>query len=238
MSTAIIIDLVILAVLGFSIFLGWAKGLVRSLLTLVGMILALLVASQVGSYASELIVDRVISPAAHTAVEQYILELDTENLPATTLELVEQAISTIENDLVREKALELLASRNWPTVDLGGSTQEAVLKISGELVDTVLNGVAQQVLSAILCLLCFAILSFLLRPIIWIVEKAFKLPILRELNHFGGMISGAVKGILLILVAVWGLRMIGLYITDDVISASYLLKVAVACLDSVGLGTV
>lgn len=236
MSTAIIFDLAILAVLAFSIFLGWAKGLVRSLLTLVGMILALLIASQVGAYASELLIDQVISPAAHTAVEQYILELDTENFPATTLELVEQAIETIENDLVREKAMELLSSRNWPSVDLVGSAPETALKVSGELVDTVLNGVAQEVLSAVICVLCFAILSLLLKPIIWIVEKAFKLPILRELNHVGGMISGAVKGVLLVLVAVWALRLLGLYITDEVVSASYLLKIAVSCLDSIGLG--
>ena len=236
MSASIVIDLVIVAVLAVSIFLGWSKGLVRSLLTLVGMILALVVASQVGTYASELIVDRVISPTVHTAVEQYILELDTESFPATTLELVEQAISTIEHDLVREKALELLASRNWPSVNLAGAAKETVIRISNELLDAVLNGVAQEVLSVIICVLCFAVLSLLLHPIIWVVEKAFELPILYQMNHLGGMISGAIKGILLVLVGVWALRLTGLYITDDVISASYLLKIAVGCLDAVGLG--
>ena len=237
MSTSIIIDLVIVAVLAISIFLGWTKGLVRSLLTLVGMILALFIASQVGDYAADLIIEQVISPAAHTAVEQYIAELDTESLPTNTFELVEQALSTIENDLVREKALELLSSRNWPSIDLAETAQETVLKVSGELLDTVLYGVAQEILAAIICVLCFVVLSLLLKPIIWIVEKAFELPILYQMNHIGGMISGAVKGILLVLVAVWVLRLTGLYITDEVISTSYLLKIAVRCLDTVGLGT-
>ena len=237
MSTSIIIDLVIIAVLAISIFLGWSKGLVRSLLTLVGMILALVIASQVGEYAADLIIDQVVSPAAHTAVEQYILELDTESFPTSTFELVEQALSNIDNDLVREKALELLASRNWPSVDLAETAQETVLKVTGELLDTVLNGVAQEILAAIICVLCFAVLSLLLKPIIWIVEKAFELPILYQMNHIGGMVSGAIKGILLILVAVWVLRLTGWYITDEVVSASYLLKLAVRCLDAVGLGT-
>ena len=110
MNTSLIVDLLIVAVLALNLYLGWSKGVVRSLLTLAGTILAFLVASQVADIASDLIVEHIIRPATHTVLEQHIVEWDAESLAAAPLEAILQAIDAIENDLVREKARELLSS--------------------------------------------------------------------------------------------------------------------------------
>lgn len=232
MTTSIIVDLLIAAVLALCLYLGWTKGMVRGLLTLAGTILAFLVASQIGDIASDLIVEHIVRPATHAVLEQHIIEWDAESLAAAPLEAISQAIDAIENDLVREKAKELLSSVNLPT---GEIVRETALKISGSVVDTVLDGVVKNILSAILCIACFAVLSIALRPVIWIIEQAFELPLLHQINQLGGLLSGAVRGILLVLIAVWALRLTGMYLTDDVVSGSYLLKLAVRCLNAVGL---
>ena len=59
---------------------------------------------------------------------------------------------------------------------------------------------------------------------------------LHQINQLGGLISGAVRGVLLVLIAVWALRLTGIYLTDDVVSGSYLLKLTVLFLDRIGLG--
>ncbi len=233
MTTSIITDLLIVAVLGLNLYLGWSKGMVRSLLALAGTVLALLVASQIGDIASGLIVEQILRPATHAVVEQSIIEWNPESLSAAPLEAIAQAIDAIEHDLVREKAKELLSTINLPT---GEIAQETVLRISGGVVDTVLRGAVREILSAIICILCFAVISLALRPVIWMIEQTFHLPLLRQINQLGGLISGALKGVLLVLIAVWALRLTGLYITEDVISQSYLLKFTVQCLDAVGLG--
>lgn len=232
MPTSIIIDLIIAAVLALSIYLGWTKGMVRGLLTLAGMILALIAASQIADAASDLIVERVIRPATLAAIEQHAEELTFESFDG--IGQIEQVIDTIENDLVREKAKELLSTVNLPT---GEITRDTVLRIGCELVDTVLRGAVRDVLSAVIFILCFAAISLVLRPVIWTIEQAFKLPLLRELNQLGGLLSGAVRGILLVLIAVWALRLTGMYVTDEVIANSYLLKFAVSLLDTFGLGS-
>ena len=234
MTTSVIVDLLIAAVLALCLYLGWSKGMVRGLLTLAGTILAFLVASQIGDIASDLIVEHIVRPATHAVLEQHIIEWDAENLAAAPLEAISQAIEAIENDLVREKAKELLSSVNLPN---GEIAQETALRISSNVVDTVLDGVVQDILSAIICIVCFAVLSIALRPVIWIIEQAFELPLLHQINQLGGLLSGAVRGILLVLIAVWAVRLTGMYLTDDVVSGSYLLKLAVQCLNAVGLGT-
>ena len=115
--------------------------------------------------------------------------------------------------------------------------QETAIRISGEVVDTVLRGVVRKILSVVICILCFSVLSIALRPVIWIIEQAFELPLLHQINQLGGLLSGAAKGLLLVLIAVWALRLTGLYLTDDVVNESYLLKLAVDCLNLVGLDT-
>lgn len=234
MTTSVIVDLLIAAVLALCLYLGWSKGMVRGLLTLAGTILAFLVASQIGDIASDLIVEHIVRPATHAVLEQHIIEWDAESLAAAPLEAISQAIEAIENDLVREKAKELLSSVNLPN---GEIAQETALRISSNVVDTVLDGVVQDILSAIICIVCFAVLSIALRPVIWIIEQAFELPLLHQINQLGGLLSGTVRGILLVLIAVWAVRLTGMYLTDDVVSGSYLLKLAVQCLNAVGLGT-
>lgn len=232
MPTSILIDLIIAAILALSLYFGWTKGMVRGLLTLAAMVLTLVVASHIADIASDMIVEQVIRPATLAAIEQHADELSLKSFDGT--EQIEQVINTIENDLVREKAKELLSTVNLPT---GEITRDAVLKIGCELVDTVLRGAVRDILSAVIFILCFALISLALRPVIWMIEQAFKLPLLRELNQFGGLVSGAVRGILLVLIGVWALRLAGMYITDEVISNSYLLKFAVSLLDTFGLGS-
>ncbi|MBR3704607.1 MAG: CvpA family protein [Oscillospiraceae bacterium] len=232
MNTSIIIDLVIAAILALNLFLGWSKGMVRGLLTLAATVLAIIAASQIGSIVSDLLVEQVIRPATHEVITQHIAQWDVESLSAAPMDAITQAIEAIENDLVREKAAELLSTINLPTGDVA---QETAIRISGEVVDTVLRGAVRKILSAVICVLCFAVLSLSLRPVIWMLEQAFELPLLKQINQIGGLISGAVKGVLLVLIAVWALRSTGSYLTDEIVSGSYLLKLCVQCLNTIGL---
>lgn len=238
MNTSIVIDLLIVAVLALNLFLGWSKGMVRGLLTLAATILSIIAASQVGNIASDLLIEQVIRPATHTAIQQRVFALDIEELTAVPIEAIEQAIEAIEHDLVREKAQELLSTINLPTENLNESAQDSVLRISTEVVDTVLHGPVRNTLSTVICVVCFALLSIVLRPVIWMIEQVFQLPLLKQLNQVGGLVAGAIKGVLLVLIVIWALRGTGTYLTDEIVSDSYLLKLCVQCLNAFGLGTV
>ena len=230
MPTSIIIDLLIVAVLALSIILGWAKGLVRSLLTLASMILAFFLASQIANFTSDLIIEQVVRPAAHSAIEQYVNELDITSFGG--LIQIEPVLSIIENDLVREIVRLFLSNINLPDQEM---TRDTALRIGCGIADTVLRGVVRDILSAGICILCFVVISFLLRPVIWAIEQAFQLPLLRQINRIGGLIAGTVRGILIVLIAVWALRVMGLCVTDEVIAQSFLLKYTVMLLNVFGL---
>lgn len=235
LPTPLIFDLAIAAVLVISILIGWSQGMMRGILTLAGTLLALTAASQISAIASDLIVEQVIRPATHAAIESRVDEIALQQLFISPLEEMEEIISAIENDLVREEARKLLASMGLSTEAAAGTAKDTLLLMSGELVDTVLYGAVREILSTLLCLLCFAVFSLMLRPMIWMIDRTFRLPILRQVNQLCGSVLGGVKGILMVLIAVWALQFLGLWITEDIIESSYLLRIAVDCLDGLEL---
>lgn len=234
---AILFDLLIAAAIALSMYLGWKKGMVRSLLSLAATILAIIAASQIADIVTELAIDSMIRPAVQSAVEERLQEIDQKLVIVSPVRELEDVIDAIENDLVREKARELLAMMEMSNEPIIITTRDDLADASKKIVDTVLTGPVQDIISAIISLLCFALLSFALQPVIWVIEQTFRLPLLRQINQIGGLVSGTIKGILIVLIAVWALRLAQLWITDEIISQSFLLKIAADCLDSLGFGS-
>lgn len=195
----------------------------------------MIAAVQFSDVASTLIVEQVIRPATHAAIETRIHEISLQELVLSPLDEMEQVIDAIENDLVREEARKLLASMGLSTEAIENTTEDALLSMSSTVVDTVLYGAVREILSTLLCLICFVALSLLLRPVIWMIDTAFQLPLLRQANQFCGLVLGGIKGIIIVLVAVWALRHLGLWISGDVIENSMLLRLFSQTLDSCGL---
>lgn len=231
MSPSFIADLAIILVLALSSYIGWKQGVVRGVLTLVGSILALTLSAQVADVAAAAVIDQVIRPATHTAIEQHAEEL----LVSQGLfgrDAMEQLVGAITNDFVREKVQELLTATVSSAII---ASQDTLCSMVKELADTVLDGVVQELLSTLLCVVCFTILSVAVRLAIRLIGKAFRLPVLRQLDQTGGLLLGVAKGVLLIFVAVWALRLLGLWLDETVIAESCLLRLVAHGLDSLHL---
>lgn len=232
LSVSLLLDLAVLAVLVFSMVIGWNQGMVRGILNLAVTVLALLIATRVGTEVSGIIVEQVIRPATYEVVMERVDELSLSELFISPMEEVEQALDAIENDFVREEAQEILLSLGLSTESADGMAKETLLAISGEVLDTVLYGAVREIISALICLFAYALLSFAARPVIFVICKAFELPLLRQVNQMGGLAVGTVRGVILVLVTVWALRLFGLWITEETVRESYLLPYLTDFLDS------
>lgn len=237
MSASIMIDLIIIGIIALSIFIGWKRGLMHGILSLAASILALFAASQLSDFAADLLVEKAIRPAAQSAIEERLQEMDEDIIIASPRKELENVIDAIENDLVREKAYEMLDAMEMSDEPIIITTWDDLGKASEKIVDTVLTGPVRDLISSIVCIIGFFLISGVLRPVVWMVDQAFQLPILRQANQLGGMISGAVTGILVVLVTVWVMLRVDLYLTEEMIEKSNLLNAAAQCLDSLGFGS-
>ena len=109
MQTSVMIDGIIVIVVLLSAWLGWRKGLFRTLAELAAVVIALLLSAQIAGAAAPMVVDRAFRPAAHAAVQERVAELVEENdLSSTPRQELEKALDAIPSRFVREKAGELL----------------------------------------------------------------------------------------------------------------------------------
>lgn len=208
LPVSIVMDIAIAAVFVLFAALGWKRGLFRSLAELAAMVLALLLASQIAAAAAPEVIDRVLRPAAHRAIEARVDEMTAESVSAAAPgEELARVVESIPNRFVREQAQGLLESLEG--ADLLTPAQDRLEQAGKEIADAVLDGVAYSLVHSIVYLIAFMVLTALLRLVVRLVSAALRLPVLRQFNEAGGALLGMVKGAVVICLAVWVLGRTG-----------------------------
>ena len=225
------IDLAISGILLLSLLMGWNRGVVRSVLSLAAALLALAAAAYIGNTASGILVEKVIRPTVLEPVIERVEEISVQELLLSPLEKMEQVLEAVENEYVRQEAEKLLNAMGLSAEAADEMAKESLLKLSGEVLDTVLYGGVRRILSALICALSYVVFSLVLRPVVFVISQAFRLPILRQADQLGGLALGAVRGALLVFLAVWALRAFGVLITEETVEQSVLLPYITALLD-------
>lgn len=218
------IDLAIAAVLVLCAVLGWKRGLIRSLAELAVMIVALGLANQIASAAAPVIVDKTLRPATYAAIELRVDELVQENVPSLSpVQELERIAEAIPNRFVREHVQDLIGGLGlFQEGSLDATARETLLCLGYQLADTALDGVVCNLIRSILCAVCFTVLTVLLRLTVKVLTKAVKLPGLKQINELGGLLLGVGKGLLLVCLGIWVLRLTGV-ITPEMAESSILI---------------
>lgn len=224
--TSVIIDIAIAAVMVLCIVLGRSRGLFRSFMGLAAVVIALVLASRAANFGADLVIENVLRPAASAAMEQRVDEMLAEPVLTTSpLAEMEQVIGAIPNEFIREKAGQLLEKMELSTeAMLTHSARETLLEMGGSLLDTVLDTAVRGVLYAAICLVVFLVVTIALKILSRALDFTLKLPLLRQVNQFGGLLFGTVEGVVLVCLAVKLLGHAGLWVTPETIRGSFLLK--------------
>lgn len=198
MTTPVIIDAVAVAVLaGFGILGAW-KGLLRTLAGLLVLALSLAGAGIVASalsvpaakLAAPMIEKRIEARLDEAIQEQHPRETAGEALPLADL------LDLLGVDQARRDALADRAEKN--VRDTGASLAAALVE-----------SLAQSVLYGVLYMISFILLTIALHLLVRMLDAVLKLPGLHGLNALGGGLVGLAEGALLLFLAVWVLRLVG-----------------------------
>ena len=203
MTTPVIIDAIAVAVLaGFAILGAW-KGLLR---TLAGLLVLALSLAGAGIIASALSVPaaKVIAPAIEKRVEARLDEAIRERYPGE-----EPAEDAVGDQLSAADMLDLLGIDGKQRDALAFRAGDAVRDTGVHLMTAVIESVARSMLYGVLYMIAFALLSFALHLLVGMLDAVLKLPGLHGLNAVGGGLVGLAEGALLLFLAVWVLRLVG-----------------------------
>lgn len=194
---AYILDIVVILILMLFVWLGYRRGLVRAVITLIGCVLAVWISSML----SPLIASGVFDTFLRDDLQQTV----TDQVSGTDAVALEEGIRAVLEDLPKPV-------QNFLEAYGAGSPAELAASLSGQVdgktavadivMENIVEPVAVTMLTAGIFFLVFMLLMIVVRLIASMINRVFHLPVLRQLNGLGGAVIGVLEGCLMVLVVV------------------------------------
>ena len=210
--TPIFLDILIIAAIALSAFLGWRRGLVLTLCGLLAVFVAYFGAAFVSNTFSAHLAG-VIQPA----VRQQIDQLMEENLPAilppaqtggeegsAPSDPLAQATLGQALDILRQSAL--FSGLHQMVED---AVRDGLVRVATTASAAIADYLALQITRTLLFYLTFFLILIAWNLLSHALDLACRLPVLRTFNEAGGLLVGMIKGGLITLAAVWLVSLLG-----------------------------
>lgn len=214
-------DIIIAAILLFFVWLGWKRGLVLTLCSLLAVFVALIGASFLSDVLAEPVakaIEPAVTQSIHDTVTSYHQRAPEVGATSQDEEawLQQLPLEELLEPLKESKAFRGFAGAFQKAVDDG------VADAAAQAAQALAHFVAVQIARTVI----FAVAFFAILVAWWFLSHALdlvaRLPVLSTVNAWGGGAVGLVKGALIVFIAVWLLR--DGYIPPAAVRGSYLLQ--------------
>lgn len=212
MTTPVIMDVIVVLVLAAAVWYGARRGLWQALTGLV-LVAAALIGAAVAAGALTDPVTEWVTPL----VEQRM----TEKVEAA---LAEQASDPAETEDDAWALLTRLGLDGELRSALAERVRDSVRETGATLVSAAAESLTRSAVSGVLFVVCFLVLLLGLKLLAGAVGLVLRLPGLSAVNALGGGIVGLIEGALLLFLAVWVCRRLGVSFETPPLSEARLLR--------------
>lgn len=186
---SILIDIAVIALIAVFAFIGYRKGLVKTLLNFAGVFIALIAAFYIASPLSSFVFDTFFIDRIHNGVNKAIV-----NSAADT---VTGAVAAVPDYIKKgAKALDINVEKV-----ISDSDPESGVSFAEDVAETITQKVARPIVTRLLAIILFIILFVLLRVLIKVIANALnlvaRLPGLNLANRTLGAVIGFAEGLLI-----------------------------------------
>lgn len=221
---AYLLDALVILILIFCVWHGGRRGLVRTVTMLVGGVLAALVALWFSGPLATGVYDTWAAPR----LEQSLVDKAAEaNAPQVEIQL---ASLFGGEDGALSRYLEDQGIPASITIGFEDMSEEGIRAAIAPALQDVVRPAAISLLSMALMLLLFLLLMVAVTLLARLVDNVFKLPGLKQLNRVGGLLTGALQGVLWSLVFAVAVRfcadcgLFGSVVTAETVDSSLLVS--------------
>ena len=224
MTTPVIIDIVVAAVLlGFAVY-GGKRGLFRALSGLLAVVVALVGAGIIAATFTTP-VTKVVTPLIAGHIEEKVENAMAVQAAGSGVQMPE---ADTEDPSAIQDLLAILGLDDEVRSRLAEEVQEKVRDTGASIAAAVVESMARSLIYGTLYILSFAVLLLLMKVLIGAMDLVLKLPLLRGLNALGGGAVGLLEGALLLFLAVWVLRRMGVSFETEALAEAHILRIFTA----------
>ncbi|HCA05398.1 MAG TPA: hypothetical protein DEO32_05830 [Ruminococcaceae bacterium] len=189
-------DIIIIFLIVFFAFLGYRRGLARTLLNFAAMLASSMLASFVSDGLAQLIYDAFFKQSVISSIQNTINTKGVETAVNTSVRCAPDWVQSILGGFMKTLGMSLDDVQRSLTItnDQSLTVAQNLEKPVGEL--TV--GVISIVLTGIVFVLLFMLFKLLIRKII----RVFDIPVVGLVNHLLGTVTGLAEGLVFVVFAV------------------------------------
>ena len=218
-GTATIIDLCAVGIIVLFTVRGYKRGLIKTVAGLLALVLAF--------YGAGFVAKQFTPAVSASYTQQYIRKIVTNEVGQQIGQAVpdEQAPGVEEEQA--EPQEEVPQSKSWMPQAISKVVDDAVaeFKQTGQLaVDAGIAKASDTITYAALFVLAFIALLIILKLVIWALDLAAKMPVVKTVNKFGGVIIGLVIGYIIVLLAAYILLNFTGVINHEQVSQTVLMR--------------
>ena len=223
MTTAVIMDAIVVIILVVAVCYGAKRGLLESLAGLIIVVMALVGAGIAAGTFTEPVAG-FVTPLVEERVAERVEAALEEQTGAFAGEWSVEELPDLEELPVAE-LLALMGLDETVRASLAERAQTMIRDTGATLVSAVVESLVRSFVYGVLFLLAFLAILLLLKVLVGAMGLVLKLPGLRLLNALGGAVIGLIEGVLLLFLAVWVCRKLGVSFETEALAEAHILRI-------------
>lgn len=223
MTTAVIMDAIVVIILVVAVCYGAKRGLLESLAGLIIVVMALVGAGiAAGTFTDP--VAGFVTPLVEERVAERVEAALEEQAGAFAGEWSLEEVPDLE-ELPIAEVLALMGLDETVRASLAERAQNMIRDTGATVVSAVVESLVRSFVYGVLFLLAFLAILLLLKVLVGAMGLVLKLPGLRLLNALGGAVIGLAEGALLLFLAVWVCRKLGVSFETEALAEAHILRI-------------
>ena len=223
MTTAVIMDAIVVIILVVAVCYGAKRGLLESLAGLIIVVMALVGAGiAAGTFTDP--VAGFVTPLVEERVAERVEAALEEQAGAFAGEWSLEEVPDLE-ELPIAEVLALMGLDETVRASLAERAQNMIRDTGATVVSAVVESLVRSFVYGVLFLLAFLAILLLLKVLVGAMGLVLKLPGLRLLNALGGAVIGLAEGALLLFLAVWLCRKLGVSFETEALAEAHILRI-------------
>ncbi len=181
------LDIVVIGIIGLNAFISYQRGFIKTLFKFVSLIVSVMVTMYVYPYVSQFLIHNT---GVYATIKDWIIGLLKLEGASETAQTTGDQINFIGGLQIPEAFKHILVTNN-------NSEIYNLLDVNN-LGDYIGGMVATLIINIIAFLGVFIIVSILMKVVISLVDLVSKLPVLNQINKLGGLVIGAIIGVIVV----------------------------------------
>ncbi|MCT4542632.1 MAG: CvpA family protein [Vallitalea sp.] len=181
------LDIIVIGIIAVCAIISYQRGLIKTLFSFASLIISVMITMYLYPYVSKFLIKNtgVYISIKNSVISLFNLNIATENVGSTG-----EQINFIKQLNIPEQFKHILITNN-------NSEVYNLLNVNN-IGDYIGGLIATLIINVIAFLGVFIVVTILLKLVIGILDLVSKLPILNQINKMGGLIIGAIKGIVIV----------------------------------------